>query len=146
MSTYADLDLRQTSTPKSKGPEEKPREKGGKVEAEPSYPVLEFHTQNGAIKNTTPAPSDGRSSPKPSEISLASVRENQSNSKPADDKVTYGMLDFQAMDVMRNLVRECEADREEEGRRREEEKRKKLEKESRSKKKKKEKDRKNSHN
>ena len=144
MSTYADLDLRQTSTPKLKDQEETQGEKAGKVEAEPTYPVLEFHTQNGAVKNTTPAPSSGRSSPKHSKIALVSVSENHSNSKVADDKVTYGMLDFQAMDVMRNVVRECELDREEEKRRREEEKRKKLEKESRSKKKKK--DRKNSHN
>ena len=88
MSTYADLDLWQTSTPKSKCPEEKPGEKRGKAEAELLYPVLEFHTQNGAIKNTTPAPSDWRSSPKPSENSLVSIREKQNNSKQAEDKVT----------------------------------------------------------
>ena len=69
MSRYADLDLWQMSTPKSKCLEEKLGEKGGKAEVELLYPVLELHTQNGAIKNTTPAPSDWRSSPKPSENS-----------------------------------------------------------------------------
>ena len=88
MSTYADLDLWQMSTPKSKCLEEKPGEKGGKAEVELLYPVRELHKQNGAIKNTTPAPSDWKSSPEPSENSLVSIRDNQNNSKQAEDKVT----------------------------------------------------------
>ena len=59
-------------------------------------------------------------------------RENQRNSKLADNKVVYSIIDHQATEERRKLVKMFDADREEEGRRREEEKRKKPEKESQS--------------
>ena len=62
-------------------------------------------------------------------------RQNQSNSKQAKNKVNYAMLNFQAMEVIQNLISEREVDRKKEGKWREEEKRKKLEKPEKRKKK-----------
>ena len=42
MSAYAVLDFSKTSTPKSKGPEEKLREKGGKVDDKVPYTRIDF--------------------------------------------------------------------------------------------------------